>query len=44
MLLDWAKKNLETLNLETAKQYLLKELISNCLKTGNHKFQDIGVF
>jgi hypothetical protein len=32
MLLSWAKKNLETLNSETARQYLLEMVIPVCLE------------
>jgi hypothetical protein len=43
MLLDWAKKNLETLNSEMARQYLLEEVIPNCRRMCEGIFQDIGI-
>jgi hypothetical protein len=43
MLMSWAKKNLQTLNLETARQYLLETVIPFCHARCNLELEAFGV-
>jgi hypothetical protein len=43
MLMRWAKVNLETLNSETAQEYLLEEVITKCKNICNLKLLKMGV-
>jgi len=42
MLLAWARKNLEQLNSETARQYLLEEVIPHCRTICNQELEQHG--
>ncbi len=43
MLLSWGKKNLETLNSETARKYLLEVVIPFCKEQCNDEFDLLGI-
>jgi hypothetical protein len=43
MLLHWAKMNLETLKLKTAREYLIEEIIPKCKDICNSELRNISI-
>eukprot|EP00978_Attheya_sp_CCMP212_P032127 scaffold123909_cov56-Attheya_sp.AAC.1 len=43
MLMSWAKNNLQTLNSETAREYLLEKVIPKCCERCNNELRAMGV-